>query len=470
MVNERPHDASPDDKILKSKLWDDENNLDLDLVRRMRDYCRMGIELVWQRQIIFAAAIGLAGFYYSPKFAFSIFILISISESFDFWLLRHVLRRQAYDGRQARLTLFFLCVSTVISSLVIVTYSIGIAVLQGPTTHFMPLFFLFAAAIFAAMNNHQLLPLLFLRLVLYGAAFLFIPIRDVVVTGAPLKSELWAQLFTSIFVVYFVIDCARIFLKLYQTKISQIDALQLEHERSRQAYIAKTEFISTMNHELRTPLTSIKGALDMIGTGKLGELPPLVASALAIARRNSERLLSLINEILDLQSIEANTMQFKICPTPLAKVLKDAIAEISPFAANLDVKVIEVEHQEGMMVNVDRKRLSQVFLNVLSNAAKFSTAGGTVEVRVERDKEIARVLFSDNGIGLSDDDYNKVFEPFTQVDSKDTRKIGGTGLGMNISRRIMAALGGTITYRQNHDAGTTFIVEIPIADVQLEIR
>ncbi|MBT8411153.1 MAG: HAMP domain-containing histidine kinase [Octadecabacter sp.] len=431
------------------------------LVRQMRDYCQVGIDLVMQRQVIFVAALGLAGYYYSVTFALGILLLISCSEAFDFWLFRHVLRRQAHDKHQARQSLLLLCVSTLLSASIIVTYAVGIAVLQGPTTHFMPLFFLFAAALFAAMNNHQLLPALFLRLTLYGSAFLFIPIRDVVLTGDPLGSELWAQLFTSVFVVFFIFDCSRIYLRLYRSQRQQLEALQLEHERSQQAFIAKSEFVSTMSHELRTPLTAIKGSVDLVGSGKLGELPAQATFAMEIARRNSDRLLSLINEILDLQTVENNSMKFDNSPVSLEEVVSEAIAENMPYAARLNIGVNVATTKEEVIVNADKKRLVQVFSNVLSNAEKFSPEGSTIEVSFEPDNETARVLFSDCGTGLSEDDYDKVFEPFTQIDSSDTRRIGGTGLGMNISRRIMDALGGTITYRRNPDIGTTFIVELP---------
>ena len=201
----------------------------------------------------------------------------------------------------------------------------------------------------------------------------------------------------------------------------------------------------------------------MIAAGMLGDIPPKAASALDIARRNSDRLLSLINEILDLQSVETNTMQIDIRSTSLTAIVADAISEIAPFTTKLDITVNSDLPQDEIFVAADRKRAGQVLSNVLSNAAKFSPQGSIVDVRIESDETNARVLVSDCGSGLFDDDYDKVFEPFTQIDSSDTRKIGGTGLGMNISRRIMEALGGTITYRRNADIGTTFVVELPLA-------
>ena len=431
------------------------------LVRQMRDYCHVGIDLVWQRQVIFLAAVALAGFYYDLGLAITILVMISLSEMFDFWLFRKVLRSQSVDRRTARQFLLLICVSTVFSAMVIITYAVGIAILQGQTTHFMPLFFLFAAALFAAMNNHQLLPVLFLRLAMYGIAFLFIPIRDVVITQAPIRSELWAQLFTSVFVLFFIVDCSRIYLRFYRSQIAQFEALRKEHELSQAAYKAKSEFVSTMSHELRTPLTAIKGSIDMMQSGKLGELPDQAKLAVGLAQKNSDRLLNLISEILDLQSVEANAMQFNIDDIDVLDAIRDAVSQIRPYSSRLDVEIHTELPCEPIFVKADRKRLIQVFLNIVSNASKFSPPGSRVRIEVEDQEADVAIKFIDEGIGLSEEDHGKVFDPFTQIDSSDTRKIGGTGLGMNISKRIIDALHGTISYRRNETIGTTFFVTLP---------
>lgn len=261
------------------------------LIQNMRDYCQVGIDLVWQRQITFAAALALAAYYYDVRLAGIVLVLITISELFDFWLFKRILNWTGNDRQTARRFLYLLYFSTLLSASVIVMYSIGLAVLQGPTTHFMSLFFLFAAALFAAMNNHQVLSVLVIRLSIYGFAFLFIPIRDIVIAGAPLGSELWAQFFTSVVVLFFIIDSSRNYLRFYRTQLAQMDMLRAEHEKTRIAYNAKSEFVSTMSHELRTPLTSIKGAVEMVNSGKLGALPEKVSTVLDVAQRNCARLL-----------------------------------------------------------------------------------------------------------------------------------------------------------------------------------
>lgn len=432
------------------------------LIQNMRDYCQVGIDLVWQRQITFAAALALAAYYYDVRLAGIVLVLITISELFDFWLFKRILNWTGNDRQTARRFLYLLYFSTLLSASVIVMYSIGLAVLQGPTTHFMSLFFLFAAALFAAMNNHQVLSVLVIRLSIYGFAFLFIPIRDIVIAGAPLGSELWAQFFTSVVVLFFIIDSSRNYLRFYRTQLAQMDMLRAEHEKTRIAYNAKSEFVSTMSHELRTPLTSIKGAVEMVNSGKLGALPEKVSTVLDVAQRNCARLLDLINEILDLQKLESGNLSFSLQKIDLRSVVSDAVSDNQPYASKLGVSITAAIPEQPIWAHVDEVRMHQVFTNILSNAAKFSPAGTEVRVFVKTDRGKVRVHFRDEGVGLSDSDADKVFDRFTQLDSSDTRRSGGTGLGMNISKHIMEAHGGLITYSKNAGAGTTFVVELPL--------
>lgn len=434
------------------------------LIRQMRDYSKVGLDLFWQRQIIFAAALALAAFYYSTTLAGSLLGLIVVSESYDYIVFRQIMHWRGRDPAIVQKFLYKLYAGTALSSSIIASYAVGISQIQGPAMHFMPLFFLFAAALFAAMNNHHLMPVLVIRLLIYGAAFLFIPVRDIIVTGANIHSELWAQLFSSLFVVYFIIDSSRIYLKFYRTKLKQIDLLREEARKSRAAYEAKSEFLATMSHELRTPLTSIKGSVDMANSGRMGELPPKVGDILTIAQRNCARLITLIDGILDLQKVEAGRMKFKTETFDVVAAADEAINTNRPFARTLGVEITRDDMPVSqILVKADRFRLEQVFTNVLSNAAKFSPSGGKVIVRIETTAGQVRVLFADQGIGLSEHDRKRVFERFSQVDSSDTRKIGGTGLGMNISKQIITAFDGAIGYHKNADVGTTFYVELPLA-------
>ncbi|WP_317405923.1 sensor histidine kinase [Sulfitobacter dubius] len=433
-------------------------------VQQMRDYSQVGVSLFWQRQMIFAAAICLSAFYYELWLSISTLILIAISETFDYILFLRITRWRGRSPRLARLFMNRIYIGTVLSAGVISYFALGIALQQGATTHFLPLFFLFAAALFASMNNHHILPVLMMRLAIYGATFLFIPIWDIVSTGATIESELWTQLFTVVFVLYFIVDCSRIFMKMYRTNLRQLEELKAEHEKTKIAFKVKTEFVSTISHELRTPMTSIKGSLDMACAGVLGEMTPQMEKVLKIAQRNSARLTSIINEILDLQKFEAGKISFDIEPLEVQTIIEDAIELNQSFAASLGVTLRYAKPSDPAGIATDEKRLQQVMSNLLSNAAKFSPAGSTVKVTSVTENEKVRISVIDEGIGLSESEREKVFDEFSQIDSSDQRAVGGTGLGMNISKRIIEALGGEIDYFKNEGPGTTFYIDMPLGN------
>lgn len=430
------------------------------LIKEMKDYCQVGMELVWQRMLIFGAALVLAAFYYSVWFSLVCIGLIAVSEIYDLFLFRRILKWRGKEQNVTKRFLFRLCLSTVLSAGVISFYAIGISQIQGPTTHFMPLFFLFAAALFAAMNNHHLKLVLMIRLIVYGATFIFIPLWDIFQTQADIHSELWAQMFTSLFVLYFIIDSSRIYVNFYKSSISQIEIIKAENEKSKIALQAKTEFISTMSHELRTPLTSIKGAIDMVNSGLLDNNPDKIKSVMSIAQKNSNRLVELINEILDLQKIEANRMKYNFKPLDVCKTVLDTVSSNQPYADGFGVTLSTDIESPGLWACADQSRLEQVFTNIISNASKFSATGGRVIVRVKATDTKVRIEFEDEGIGISEDDRDKVFDRFSQIDSSNTRKIGGTGLGMNISKAIIDAHNGILDYKSREGSGTIFYVEL----------
>jgi signal transduction histidine kinase len=430
------------------------------LARQMKDYAEVGTDLFRQRMAIFCAAGLLTGYYYSLPLALITAAMMIVAEAYDAMVFRSV---QAWNGRDPCLLqrlMIKLVISTITSASVVVFFAVSIALHQGPGPHFMSLFFLFAAAIFAAMNNHQLIAILALRMSIYGAAFIFIPAWDIFVMNAPIQSELWAQLLTSLFVLFFVIDSSRVHLTLYRRNLRQMEDLKLEHKKVENALRIKSEFLSTMSHELRTPLTSIKGSIDIMKSGHFGTLPPKINNMLAISQRNCALLLTLIDETLDLQKIESGHMTYMMEELDAAELARQALAANNSYAERLGV-VLELSNDDpGYIVTGDRARLHQVLNNMLSNAAKFSPAGSVVRVKIERIAKRIRLSVIDEGVGLQESDAEKVFDRFSQLDSSDTRNIGGTGLGMNISRKIMEAHNGAIGYVSNADKGTTFYIDM----------
>jgi len=227
----------------------------------------------------------------------------------------------------------------------------------------------------------------------------------------------------------------------------------------------KNEFVSIVSHELRTPLTSIRGALGLIRGGIGGALPAQVQSLLDIADKNSERLVLLINDILDIDKIESGQMHFDIQRLDIVDLAAQAIAANQTYAAQLDVSLAMVSElpDPAPLVRADPQRLTQVITNLLSNAAKFSPPGETVTLRLRLRDPYVRLEVIDRGPGIPVEFQERIFQKFAQADSSSTRKKGGTGLGLSICKAIMERLEGQIGFESSVGQGTTFWVDIPLA-------
>jgi len=223
----------------------------------------------------------------------------------------------------------------------------------------------------------------------------------------------------------------------------------------------KDEFISTVSHELRTPLTSIRGSIGLINGGAVGELSGEIKDILKIASNNTERLLLLINDILDIQKIESGEMKFNLKPLEVMPFLEQAINDNAAYGELYDVNFVITKRIDDAKIYADKDRMMQVMANLLSNAAKFSEKGGTVEVKVEKIKNKFRVSIMDHGTGIPEEFKDKIFNKFTQLDSSDTRQKGGTGLGLNITQLIIERQNGRIDFYSEAGSGTTFYFEMP---------
>jgi PAS domain S-box-containing protein len=223
----------------------------------------------------------------------------------------------------------------------------------------------------------------------------------------------------------------------------------------------KNEFISVVSHELRTPLTSIRGSLDLLASGVLGELTPRAESMANIALESSERLTRLINDILDLERIESGTRPMDLTAIDAADLLTRSVTEMESHARSTGVR-IEVAESAGRVL-ADPDRIVQTLTNLLGNAIKFSSAGQVVVAdAVPRD---GQVLFRvrDQGRGIPEDKLETIFQRFEQVDSSDARQSGGTGLGLAISRGIVERHGGRIWAESRPGAGATVQFTLPAA-------
>ena len=225
----------------------------------------------------------------------------------------------------------------------------------------------------------------------------------------------------------------------------------------------KDEFIATVSHELRTPLTAVRGSLGLIGGGAAGALPAQAATLVQLARDNCERLILLIDDLLDMERLGSGRMEFHFEQQALMPLVERAVADNRAFAERYSVQCHIVEQAPDVRVDADRERLLQLLANLLSNACKFSPPGETVQVAVGRHEQRVRIEIRDHGPGINEAFQPHLFDKFTQGDSSDSRQNGGTGLGLCISKAIVERHGGTIGFETGQGTGTTFLVELPLA-------
>jgi len=430
------------------------------LKKQLKDFAQGGLSLIWQRQFMFVGAAVLTGYFYNYPIAIACYLFALATEILDYSISTRVIK---WDGKSPKTALRFLhllTISSALSAFAVSLFVILVARQEGNSVHFTPLFFLFSAALFAAMNNHQLLRVLIARLIIYGLTFLYIPARDLWVVRPPLDSYLWLQFLTVLFVLYFIVDCSMIFLKLYRNNLNQLTDLELERDRAENAYEMQSQFVSIVSHELRTPLTSIKGSLGLIKSGGLGDTSPKIDNVVDIAYKNSNRLAVLIDDLLDVQKFEAGKMNFKLSPVDLSHLIQEAVEANESFGQTMNATFKTFGLEKPVFVNADHDRMMQVMANILSNAVKFSHKGGLIEITLKEQNDKACIYIKDYGEGIPESSKELVFGQFTQVDSSIQRKIGGTGLGMYITKKIMDGHNGSIDFTSVLGEGTTFIIEL----------
>jgi PAS domain S-box-containing protein len=226
----------------------------------------------------------------------------------------------------------------------------------------------------------------------------------------------------------------------------------------------KDEFVSTVSHELRTPLTSISGSLGLLVGQCSGQLPKTAERLLTIAHTNSQRLVRLINDILDIEKLESGHVVFNLSQVDIRQLVEQAIEDNRGFAEGYGVNIRLDTASADCEVNADPDRLVQVITNLVSNAVKFSPADGEVLVAVEKIANIVRISVRDHGSGVPADFKDHIFTKFAQADGTSSRQKGGTGLGLSIVRQIVERLGGKVGFDDVAGGGTIFYVELPAWD------
>lgn len=222
----------------------------------------------------------------------------------------------------------------------------------------------------------------------------------------------------------------------------------------------KREFVTTVSHELRTPLTSIRGSLTLLSVGALGQMGEQAMRAVRIAERNALRLVNLINDLLDIEKLEAGKMDMVFEEVDLSSVFERSLETVRSYADQYGIK-IELNYEGNFKVCADGDRLVQVVVNLLSNACKYSPVNQTVVLTAEDDADFVKVAISDKGRGIPAELLVRVFERFQQVEAADAKGKGGTGLGLAICKAIVEQHQGQIGVDSEFGKGATFWFRLP---------
>lgn len=231
--------------------------------------------------------------------------------------------------------------------------------------------------------------------------------------------------------------------------------------RARALEVAKSRFLNLAAHEMRGPLTVIRGYADMLADGSLGPLTERMATALGALRGKADEMSRLVTLMMETARFEEGRMDLRGAPLDLRRVVDDVVAVLSPLIG--DAHAVSVQGDDALTVRGDADRLSTVVANLVDNACKYSPAGAPVEIRCAAAGDRATVSVSDHGIGLSEDDLTVLFTRFGRVVSAETSHIGGTGLGLWLSREIARMHGGDIEVASTRGEGSTFTLALPLS-------
>ena len=239
-----------------------------------------------------------------------------------------------------------------------------------------------------------------------------------------------------------------------------LDNARLYHQ-AHEANRVKADFLAVMSHELRTPLNAIMGYTDLLDAGVSGDLNDRQHHQLDRIRTSARHLLQLIEEILSFARMEAGAEEVQLESITLNDLLRDIVGEIQPLAEGKELAFTLDISEEDVSIRTDPSKARQILMNLLSNAVKF-TQQGSVTLRLTTDDTHAHIEVVDTGIGIPQEQIDRIYDPFWQLERPNTRRVGGTGLGLSVSRRYTRLLRGELNVESNPGAGTIVTVSLPL--------
>jgi len=227
---------------------------------------------------------------------------------------------------------------------------------------------------------------------------------------------------------------------------------------------AKTDFVSFVSHELRTPMTSIKGYTDLLLKGAVGKLSDQQQHFLGVVRSNVDRMADLVSDLLDISRIEAGRLMLSFEAVDVAQVVYEVSESVAETVKQRGL-TLQIDVSPGLpQIRADRNRVIQALLNFVSNAYRYTPAGGTIRVSAHAVSDMVQVDVTDTGIGIPQEEQKRIFERYYRVDHPTVRQQAGTGLGLPIAKSLIEMHGGKLWLRSKVDQGSTFSFTLPIAD------
>ena len=255
--------------------------------------------------------------------------------------------------------------------------------------------------------------------------------------------------------------------KDYETSLLN-SAIHKMSEQVKEAQRMRQTFVAMISHDLRTPLAAVLGYLELLTLGALGQTSDNINSGADTARRNVERLIRLVSDLLDLEKMEAGKMKMTPRIIYMENIIEKSIATIGELA---DIKEIKLKYnQTDAEVFADQDRVIQVIVNLVSNAIKFSPRGETIEINTIEKNEFVETQIIDHGRGVPPEYQEAIFEKYTQIKTEDGTRKGGTGLGLPICKLIIQQLGGSIGVQSEPGQGSTFWFRLPRITVEEQIN